>query len=40
MTTKLISYRIQLFVLCLSLALFIFQFEPIMAARGILHKQL
>ncbi|MDF2558273.1 MAG: maltose permease [Bacillales bacterium] len=35
MTSKLISYRIQLFVLCLSLGLFIFQLEPIMAARGI-----
>ena len=35
MTTKLIAYRIQLFVLCLSLSIFIFQLEPIMAARGI-----
>lgn len=35
MAKKLISYRIQLFVLCLSLGLFIFQLEPIMAERGI-----
>ncbi|MDF2535566.1 MAG: major facilitator transporter [Bacillales bacterium] len=35
MTTKLFAYRIQLFVLCLSLGIFIFQLEPIMASRGI-----
>lgn len=35
MTSKLITYRIQLFILALSSAIFSFQLEPFLSSRGV-----